>query len=278
MGNFKSRKKNKKNFRLIIILFIIVIILTNYYSKKYPLNNKYMNYLSYDFFSSKIENKKENSKVKEVFNEVIDKTPIVYIYNTHQTEKYKYEKLASYNIDYTVEIASYMFQSYLEKYNIYSIVENTSMSKTLKDNNLKYKDSYKGSRILLENASLNNPSIKYFIDLHRDSSVYEKTTCEIDGVKYAKLLFVVGLEHANYEKNLNMVTKLNDLLKEKNECLSRGIMKKEGEGVDGKYNQDFNENVILIEVGGQYNYIDEVDNILKILADILNTYIKEDNI
>ena len=52
-------------------------------------------------------------------------------------------------------------------------------------------------------------------------------------------------------------------------------MKKSGKGVNGIYNQDFNVNTMLIEVGGQYNNISEVNNTLKIFAQVLRDYIKE---
>ena len=52
-------------------------------------------------------------------------------------------------------------------------------------------------------------------------------------------------------------------------------MKKSGKGVNGVYNQDFDPNTVLIEMGGQYNYITEVNNSLKVLAEILAGYVKE---
>ena len=41
-------------------------------------------------------------------------------------------------------------------------------------------------------------------------------------------------------------------------------------------NEDFNKNVFLIEIGGLYNYIDEVDNTLKVLAKYLKEYINHE--
>ena len=41
------------------------------------------------------------------------------------------------------------------------------------------------------------------------------------------------------------------------------------------YNQDFDPNTILIEVGGQYNYIAEVNNTLRVFADVLYEYFEE---
>ena len=72
-----------------------------------------------------------------------------------------------------------------------------------------------------------------------------------------------------------MAEELNNKLNAKNACLSRGIIKKEGPGVDGIYNQDFSPNTILIELGGQDNSIDEVNNTLKIFSEVLTEYIKE---
>ena len=200
----------------------------------------------------------------------------MYIYNTHQTENYLYDKVNNYNLDYNVMFASYILKEYLKDYNILSFVESASIKKVLNENNLIYKDSYKASRILLEESIENYPTLKYFIDLHRDSSVYEKTTCVIDNKSYAKILFVLGLENKNYLENEKMINSLNERLIKVNSCLSRGITKKSGVGVDGVYNQDFNSNAILIELGGQYNTITEVNNTLKIFAKVLAEYILEE--
>ena len=54
-------------------------------------------------------------------------------------------------------------------------------------------------------------------------------------------------------------------------------MKKEGANVNGIYNQDFNPNCILIEVGGIDNTIEEVYNTMSALSDVLNKYIKGEN-
>lgn len=258
---------------------MLFLIATNYIAKRINMSSEYLNYLTYSYLGMEFETKKEESNnvtslETPVFKE--EKAPIVYLYNTHQTESYKYNKLTNYNIDYTVMFASYILESYLNEYEIESVVETTSMSQILNANGLKYKDSYKASRILLEQSILNYPSLKYFIDLHRDSSIYEKTTCELNGQKYAKILFVIGLEHENSAQNKAFAETLNEKLKAINPCLSRGIIEKSGEGVDGIYNQDFNGNTLLLEIGGQYNEINEANNTLKVLASILYEYIMED--
>ena len=50
-------------------------------------------------------------------------------------------------------------------------------------------------------------------------------------------------------------------------------MKRGGAGVNGIYNQDFSPNTLLIEIGGQYNSISEVNNTVEVLAEVLNEVI-----
>ena len=278
MGHFKSLSKKKKIQRKIIIFLlemILILIIIKIIRTNYKINEDKLIYLTYTYLGK--AQKKENNEI--VFKEkenTNQRSPTVYIYNTHQTESYLYDKVNNYNLDYNVMFASYILKEYLNDYNILSFVESASIKKVLNENNLIYKDSYKASRILLEESIINYPTLKYFIDLHRDSSVYEKTTCVIDNKSYAKILFVLGLENKNYLENEKMINSLNERLIKVNSCLSRGITKKSGVGVDGVYNQDFNSNAILIELGGQYNTITEVNNTLKIFAKVLAEYIWEE--
>ena len=158
---------------------------------------------------------------------------------------------------------------------IISIVEDRSIAKLLKENDWIYSRSYDASRIYLEDIKQRYPSIKYFIDLHRDSSVKEKTTTTYEGKDYAKILFIIGLEQDNYEANLEITNRLNEILKSNVPTISRGIYKKSGPGVNGIYNQDFDSNCILIEMGGQYNNIIEVSNTIELLAKSLKTLLEE---
>ena len=55
------------------------------------------------------------------------------------------------------------------------------------------------------------------------------------------------------------------------------MLKKEGQNVNGIYNQDLSNNSLLIELGGVDNNIEEVLNTINAIADILEMYIKESN-
>jgi len=303
MGRFKS-KKRFNNLIIYIGLFIVSIgfSIKYLYQEKLINNNTLVDILindnlendknnitDVDFlinylldvslkpnndFANKAEENTEKIEIDK--NEIKVSEPLVYIYNTHQEEKYQSTYLKEYNISPTVLLASKILKEYLEDLGIGVIVEENNVADTLHSMNWKYGYSYRVSRMFMESAKENNPSLKYFIDLHRDSSKYDKTTTEINGEKYVRLLFVVGLDNKNYEPNLLLAEKLKEKIKKYNENLYRGIMKKSGAGVNGVYNQDFDSNVMLIEVGGQYNNIGEVNNTLKVLANILAEYIKED--
>ena len=212
--------------------------------------------------NKKIETKKEN--------------PTIYIYNTHQTEEYKSTSFLEYSVNPNVLMASYILEEQLSNKGNVVLVEEESVSKLRTTLGLNYAGSYKVTRSMMENAKKNNPTLKYYIDLHRDSLTHDKTTLTVDGKSYAKILFIVGLENSNYQENLDFTNKISDLLNQKVKGLSKGIYKKEGPLVNGVYNQDFSNRVILIELGGNENTIDEVYRSLIVLGEVLDEVIKND--
>lgn len=302
---FKSRKKLNNLKKIIYLIFILIGFFLSYLYFYYKVRNMissedYLNYLlkvgfnkqidssyikssllsniTFDNTSVRENNNDDTSQITDKSNtkEVLNSTkPIIYIYSTHDTEGYFSSYFNIYNIKPDVKIASYYLQEKLNDLGLNTIVEKRMIKDALNKNNWVYKDSYKASRIYLENTYQNNTSLKFFIDLHRDSSLKSKTTTTIDGKSYARVMFLVGLEHDNYNANLKVATDINNLIKAKYPSLTRGIYKKSGPGVNGIYNQDFNSNCILIELGGQYNTMLEVSNTIDILAKILYDYIGE---
>ena len=310
MTRLKLRNCFKMKFlKLILVVIIIIISFVITFKVLYDKieikvdNNTYIDFLVKDTFSNYnlndikrlsstefllkysfgIEKVNTGTNVDIVTPVIKDKEekntnskPKVYIFNTHQTEGYNSNFLEAFNINNTVYLASHILGEYLSDLGVATIVEENSIIDVLNTNGWKYGYSYKASRILLENAYKKNPSLDFFIDLHRDAASYDRTVTEIDGKKYAKILFVVGLEHDNYEPNLQLAKTLNEKIKKIAPTLSRGVLEKKGPGVNGKYNQDFNKNTILIEVGGQYNYIEEVNNTLKIIAKVIYEYLEDE--
>ena len=125
-------------------------------------------------------------------------------------------------------------------------------------NNFSYSYSYRASRILAEEALKSNQSVKYIIDLHRDSIPESASTITINDKNYARVMFVISTMKDNYEKNLELASRID--IKEKS----------------GIYNQDLSDNALLIEVGGEYNDINSVSNTLVVLANAYKKVILED--
>ena len=199
--------------------------------------------------------------------------PIIYLYNSHQLENYSNKELDIYGITPNVLMASYVLREKLNEIGINTIVEDANMSEILSKNGWNYSYSYKASRGLMEEKKKQYATLKYFIDIHRDSIGHQYSTAIIGNKAYAKVMFVIGLDHDNWQDNYNLANSLNNLINKYYPGMSRNIMKKEGANVNGIYNQDFSSNCILIEVGGVDNTIEEVYNTMNALADILSKYI-----
>lgn len=311
----KLKKKNKNKKRNLFILLILLIYFSSFImtikihfkdkSKLIKLlleNNNYVekndqkivtkviSYIAHVDFNNPLtlinNNYDTYNKTVETVNQIVennkdikpkeDMKPVVYLYNTHQKEEYSLSNHEIYNIKPTVMTLSYILKEELNKNNIPTIVEENSVSDILNMNNWNYASSYKVSRMLMEDAKNKNTNLKYFIDLHRDSVSKKISTININNKNYAKVLFIVGLENENYLQNLKVTEKINNMINSKYPNLSRGIYKKKGKGVNGVYNQDFNSNTILIEVGAEENTIDEVYNTALVISDILIEYIRND--
>ena len=226
-----------------------------------------------DDYSNMEELKKISSYIEDP-NPVDINNPIIYIYNSHQLENYSNKSLDIYGITPNVLMASYILKEKLNTMGLSTVVETTNLTDFLNANGWNHASSYKASRLLILNNKSKYNTLKYFIDIHRDSVSKEVATININNKNYARILFVVGLEHDNYQKNLDNMNALNKLCEKYYPGLSRGIYKKSGPGVNGIYNQDINEFTMLIEVGSYTNTIDEVFNTIEALSNILYKYIK----
>lgn len=284
MKRFITRKRinYKKTLVIIILIFLIIMIRAIIYkkenSKKYerlidnvfnmPINNEFNIELSKVLEPTTIIRNiiKEYQIVYPINNKNNDdpnKEPIIYIYNTHQSEEYISDSLSNYNITPTVYIVSNILKKELEKYNIYSVVEDESIKEILSNNNWQYKDSYKASRELLNKTKDKYPTIKYYLDLHRDSI---SSTTTINDKEYAKMMFVLGMNHTNYEKNEKLMLNINNYLENKYPSVMKNMLYAN----KNIFNQDFNENCFLIEIGGNKNTLEEVYNSTLILAEAIS--------
>jgi stage II sporulation protein P len=160
----------------------------------------------------------------------------------------------------------------LEQLGIGTSIDKTDVIKNLNNKGLEYWAAYQESRPLVQAAMAGNKDLLYLIDVHRDSQRKDVTTATINGNSYAKLAFVVGAEHPNYEKNLKLATELHEKLEAKYKGLSRGVFVKKGSGTNGKFNQDMSGNAMLLEFGGVDNTFEELNRSSEAFAEIFADY------
>ena len=294
MEKFKSRKINFKVVIFISLLIIFIFsyfylyrdtdILNNYFNSYFSSDEKYdlKSKLLYDSLNkmvslSSINNYKDEEDNVIIIDNIVDNNikfdnskPIVYIYNTHDTEKYSVPFISDYSVTPTVKMVSYIFKEHLNNEGISVLVENKKIKDYLTKHKLNYYGCYDASRSYIKQASKNN-DFKILIDLHRDSVKYKQTLYTKDNKKYAKLMFVVTTKHKSYKKNLKFAEYLDNKLNQDYKGLSRGIYKRS----DVIFNQDLNDNAILIELGGVDNQIEELNNTLEILSKIIKEYLGE---
>ncbi|GLO68414.1 stage II sporulation protein P [Oceanobacillus kimchii] len=223
-------------------------------------------------------NKEDEPNSEESANEesIISKDPSVFIYHSHSWEGYlplinkdvKPSDSSSIDNKENVVLVGSMLSNKLGEYGISAQHEETNMAQALNDKGWDYTDSYTLSRELVQTASSQSKSISYYIDIHRDSARKESTTTTIDGKKYARLYFVVGQEHENYQENLQFAKEIHEKLEEKYHGLSKGVyLKTRAEG-NGVYNQDISSRSILVEVGGIDNDKNELSNTMDAFSEV----------
>ncbi|MEG2117689.1 MAG: stage II sporulation protein P, partial [Clostridia bacterium] len=200
--------------------------------------------------------------------------PTVLIYHTHGTESYA--SGASYPPGYMFKSSDTeknmiavgnIFAAALEAHGIGVIHD-----KTMHDKN-SYNGSYNSSEAAIKEIVKKNPTIKYTIDMHRDSvnqnGAERKIVAEIEGKKCAQIMFVVGTGHKNWKTNMAVATALQAVINEKYPTMARPIFLRTSD-----FNQTHAEGGMLFEVGAAGNTLEEAKNTAYFTAQALAEMIK----
>ena len=125
-----------------------------------------------------------------------------------------------------------------------------------------YNGSYERSRAAVEQYLKDYPSIQIVLDVHRDALVGEdgtiyKAVTEIDGVKTAQVLMVMGsddggLSHPNWDKNLSLSMRIQHRMNTLWPGLSRPTILR-----SSRFNQQLSQGSMLVEVGSHGNTLQE---------------------
>lgn len=116
------------------------------------------------------------------------------------------------------------------------------------------------------------PSIRYVIDLHRDSvtrgDAYVKTSARSDAGPCAQVMLVVGTNqqgrHPNWEQNLTVATAFKDQMDRERPGLSRALYLR-----TARFNQEYLPGCMLLEVGSAMNTLEEAENAARSAASSL---------
>ena len=261
MKKFKTKNNHKKIITIIIIITILILFITLSFLKINKSYGKVINYFLSDFEKEdKLSLNIVTSNLDYLINSYNFKEETVYRKNSNKIYLYNTHNLEKYNDGTTIIDATKLLNNNLTRLGIEVIQEERKTNEYL-HTGLSY---YEISKLFIKDMMLKDKDILYYIDIHRDSVT--DTTITINNKKYAKIMFVLGLENNNYEKNKEVISKMNNYLNENYPGISRGIYEKKGSGVDGKYNQDLSQNVLLIEIGGIENNREEINNSTEILS------------
>lgn len=261
---------NKVKIYFCLFLFIISFLYVGELFNKINLFD-YLTRGERSILSSSINNTfKDYKEVSETLNNksnsLKDESPIVYFYNTHETEEYK---SGIHGITPTVKTVSHMLYENLKEDKIYSIVEANSIKKGLDKYGYDYSGTYEISLNYLKEKKKKYKTLNYFFDIHRDSVKGENSRIKINGKSYAKIMFLIGKNHDNYKKNVSNVKKMESYLDKH----YSGILRDTYYQPLYAYNQDYAETMFLVEFGGVDNTLEELYNSSVALGDAISYFV-----
>ncbi len=212
-----------------------------------------------------------------------DEDPLVLVIHTHGSESYLGNGYDFYSSDET-------FRSLDEEKTVVHIGEvlcdklealgiKTVHDKTMYDTT-DFNRSYNYSREGIKKALAEYPSIRFVIDLHRDS-VFDssgkniKPLTTLNGKECAQLMLVVGTDeggsnHPNWRDNLTFATHLQQKMNDLYPTLARPINLR-----SAAFNQALTKGSVLLEVGSCGNTVEEAENAILLFAQAYASVIKE---
>ncbi len=213
---------------------------------------------------------KQDLRLKGVVENQVSEGPQVLIYHTHSQEAYADSVPGDESM--TVVGAGAKLAQLLEGYGIR--VMHHKGQYDVENRDYAYANAEAGLVKILEE----NPSIEVIIDLHRDGVADDtRLVTEVDGKPTAQFMFFNGLSRLkstgeiDYLKNENRAGNLAFSFQLQVKCmeyypnLARSIYLK-----GYRYNMQYREKSLLVELGAQTNTVEEVYNALPPLAHVIS--------
>lgn len=216
----------------------------------------------------------ELSEKVPVFTMQTTQKPEVFVYHTHSRESWISDKgenendKSPFHESYNITLVGKHFSDQLERIGIPVHYNKTDHDQILVEKELTRADAYAISANTVANALQNNPNIDYIFDFHRDAVDRKYTTTTINGLEYAKIMFVIGQQNQNWRENYAFAEKIQKILDERYPGLCRTIATyPASKSNNGKYNQAFSNHALTVEIGGVNNTLEESLRTVNLLAD-----------
>ncbi|WP_102691272.1 stage II sporulation protein P [Rummeliibacillus pycnus] len=193
------------------------------------------------------------------------------LYFTHSHEAYapmlkkRQQAITVYNDSTNVQSLGDLFVNHFKQNHIDADVLNVDTMKVMKQQKMAFYQAYDAVRPYVK-KQIDKEGYDLIMDIHRDSAGRKTTTTTYKGMSYARMALVIGGKNKQYQANEAYAEQLSKKLNSLVPGISRGVMKKTGEGVNGIYNQDLSKQIILIELGGIDNNEEELNRSIAILA------------
>jgi len=258
------RKGTQAYFGMIMMLFLSPMIMNTFSS----LPSK--DVIAYIFDEKQVEViVATQQEVPSVNEELNHKNTLVLFTHSHEAFVPMVQSIDGQTEVYSPTTNIMGFEDIIKNYFELNLIQTEFLPidtmKEMKKTNRTFAEAYDVVRPFLD-AKLQENEYDLIIDLHRDSAEKKTTTITYENEAYGKLYFVVGEDHPNYKSNQSLAQNLSAQLNELVPGISRGVIGKKGDHVDGIYNQDLAKNLILIELGGIENTEEEINRTISLLA------------
>lgn len=181
----------------------------------------------------------------------------ILIYHSHTNEKNKDMSIVEMGNDLTKKLE-------LKGYKVEHITEDFTRNG--------YNNAYHSSRKMLESKDLK--SYDLIIDYHADASDYPIVSKDVNGNDIAKVMIVNTKQNPNRIQENKIGGAILSSISEYSKGASRGIVEMYNRGII-HYNQDMNDNIILLEMGGNNNGKWDVARSNTYVANGIDKYIME---
>lgn len=135
--------------------------------------------------------------------------------------------------------------------------------------------AYSKSLVTMEKYANQYPTIRVYIDVHRDASSNEKDFVTVNGDECAKIMFVVGPnktpeEKPKFESNYKLALAITNEMEKIKSGFTRLIRVQNS---SKHYNQQVSDMCLLVEVGHNANSLQQAINTTKYIAEAISRVI-----